>query len=91
MCGSSQSSRLEGFLQKKKKLFSKHSNHVPWLVSDVFVDCEDEHEHEEKAGTTKEVPDVVPDIVSTNQQDGIFTTSSPVIVLEHLARHIQFP
>ena len=43
---------------------SKDSNHVPWRVSDVFVDSEDEHEHEEEASAAKEVPDVVivPDI-----------------------------
>ena len=40
---------------------SKDSNHVPWLISDVFIDGEDEHEHEEEAGPAMEVPDVVPD------------------------------
>ena len=60
MCGS-QSSKPEDFLQKKT-FFSKDCNHVPWLVSDVFVDGEDEHEHEEEASAAKEVPYVVPDI-----------------------------
>ena len=32
------------------------------FVSDVLVDGEDEHEHEEEASAAKEVPDVVPDI-----------------------------
>ena len=49
-------------LPSEKKLFSKDCNHVPWLVSDVFVDGEDEHEHEEEASAAKEVPYVVPDI-----------------------------
>ena len=47
---------------KTRRIPSKDSNHVPWLVSDVFVDCEDEHEHEEEAGAAEKVPDVVPGI-----------------------------
>ena len=43
---------------------SKDSNLVPLLVSDVFVDGEDEHEHEEDANAAKDVPDVVPVINS---------------------------
>ena len=49
-------------INKTRRIPSKDSNHVPWLVSDVFVDCEDEHEHEEEAGAAEEVPDVVPGI-----------------------------
>ena len=46
---------------------SKDSNHVPWRVSDVFVNGEDEHEHEheEEASAAKEVPYVVSDINSS--------------------------
>ena len=47
-----------------ESLFLKDSNLVPLLVSDVFVDGEDEHEHKEEAGTTKDVPDVMPVINS---------------------------
>ena len=46
----------------RKNFFSKDCNHVPWLVSDVFVDGEDEHEHEEEASAAKEVPYVMSDI-----------------------------
>ena len=41
---------------------AKNRNLVPPLVFDVFVNGEYEHENEEETGTTKEVPDVVPDI-----------------------------
>ena len=45
-------------------LLSKHWNEVSPLVFDVFVNGEDEHEHEEEADAMKEVPAVVPDINS---------------------------
>ena len=49
-------------LPSEKTFLSKDCNHVPWLVSDVFVDGEDEHEHEGEASAAKKVPYVVPDI-----------------------------
>ena len=45
-------------------LLSKHWNEVSPLVFDVFVNGEDEHEHEEEASAAEEVPDVVPDTKS---------------------------
>ena len=41
-----------------EKPLSKDGNHVPRRVFDVFVDGEDEHEHEEEASAAKEVPDI---------------------------------
>ena len=68
----------------------------PLRVLDVLVDGEDEEEDKEEAGTTKEVPDVVPDIKKTAA--GKFfnkiansTICSPVIEFEQLARSVQFP
>ena len=46
------------------KASSKDRNLVPFLVFDVFVNGEDEHEHEEEASAAEEVPDVVSDIKS---------------------------
>ena len=46
-------------LLKQKKIFLKDGNLVPLLVSDVFVDGEDEHESKEEAGASQDVPDVV--------------------------------
>ena len=43
------------------KASSKDRNLVPFLVFDVFVNGEDEEEHEEEASAAKEVPDVMPD------------------------------
>ena len=43
------------------KASSKDRNLVPFLVFDVFVNGEDEEEHEEETGTAKEVPDVMSD------------------------------
>ena len=42
--------------------FLKDWNLVPCLVLDVFVNGEDEHEHEEESSPAKEVPNVMPDI-----------------------------
>ena len=50
--------------EHSKTFFLKDSDLVPLLVSDVFVDGEDEHEHEEDANAAKDVPDVVPVINS---------------------------
>ena len=47
-------------------LLSKHWNEVSPLVFDVFVNGEDEEEHEEEASAAKEVPDVMPDKNSVN-------------------------
>ena len=48
----------------RRFLLSKHWNQVSPLVFDVFVNGEDEHEHEEEASAAEEVPDVVSDIKS---------------------------
>ena len=48
------------------KASSKDRNLVPFLVFDVFVNGEDEEEHEEEASAAKEVPDVMSDKNSVN-------------------------
>ena len=48
-------------LKKRQNFFYLEDfNLVPWLVLDVFVNGEDEHEHEEESSAAKEVPNVVP-------------------------------
>ena len=49
------------FSEEKTKLLLEDFNLVPWLVLDVFVNGEDEHECEEESSAAKEVPNVVPD------------------------------
>ena len=53
-----------GFFHRRF-LLSKHWNQVSPLVFDVFINGEDEHEHEEEASAAKEVPYVVSDINSS--------------------------
>ena len=72
---------------------SKDGNLAPFLVSDVFIDGEDEHERKEEASPAKDMPDVMPE-VSTElvlQQIGALSMHSPIVEVEHLARLVQFP
>ena len=62
-----------------EKPLSKDSNHVPWRISDVFIDSEDEHEDEEEACASKEVPDVMPDINSWS----VSTQINEMVFLQH--------
>ena len=66
------------FLSFPQTKTSKDGNLAPFLVSDVFIDGEDEHERKEEASSAKYVPDVMPE-VSTElvlQQIGALTMCS---------------
>ena len=85
----SQSSRPEGFLQKKP-FFQKTAIMFLglYLMSSSIVRM---NMNMKKSPAPPRKCHMSCLISKSNQQDGIFTWSSPIIVLEHLARHIQFP
>ena len=68
----------------------EYRNFSPLLVFDVFINCEEAHEGKEETGSTKEVPNIVPE-KGGEMIHFIFFAALPVVVAEQLTVLVEVP